>query len=168
VIEQVPDKLVLHYVAATWAAIGPLGGVLVGAYLSRSWDRQKWMNDNRKQEFKELIEALTDSATALMKEQAIRDSSDIFEYNDPEARVKHGNALKIIKSRIYISQDMKEMNLFDRWTESIKLMLDTASIHHFEITYENLKDEIIKRATAVPRTFLSDFPQFMTAMFVRR
>jgi hypothetical protein len=167
VIEQVPDKVLFHYIAATWAAVGPLGGVIVGAYLSRSWDRQKWMNDNRKLEFRELIEALTDAATALMYEQRMRSISPHGVFEDPDARTKHLQALKVIKTRIFISTDMKEMNVFDRWSESIKLMIATDGVHHFETTYENLRDESIERATSVPRTFLSDFPQFMTAMFRR-
>jgi len=44
---------------AVWASVGPLVGVLVGALLARSWDRRKWINENRKQEYRELLTTLT-------------------------------------------------------------------------------------------------------------
>jgi len=49
-----------------WASVGPLVGVLIGAMLTRAWDRRKWINENRKQEYRELLTTLTSACTALI------------------------------------------------------------------------------------------------------
>ena len=43
----------------TWTLIGSLVGLGFGAFLTRSWDRKKWMKDNRKEECRELLSAVT-------------------------------------------------------------------------------------------------------------
>ena len=64
--------------AKFWAAAGPLVGVLLGALLGRSWDRRKWLNDNRKEEYRELITALTDAAVALIERVQSDDGSHMM------------------------------------------------------------------------------------------
>src|SRR5437899_7589534 len=49
-----------------WASVGPLVGVIIGAMLTRAWDRRKWINENRKQEYRELLTTLTSACTVLI------------------------------------------------------------------------------------------------------
>src|ERR1035441_2995989 len=42
---------------AVWSAVGPLLGVICGAWLARSSERAKWINENKKLEFRELLDA---------------------------------------------------------------------------------------------------------------
>jgi hypothetical protein len=139
-------KEVAPYIRGIWTAIGPLLGVLVGALLARSWDKKKWMNDNRKAEFRELITALTNAATALMMQQTHLNEHRLQTDEEEHARQTHLEAWKVIKTRIFIAHDVKEMKLFDRWGESIKAMRATKKVHPFEDSFEKLKDEIVERA----------------------
>src|SRR4249920_2709756 len=41
-----------------WAAAGPLVGILIGHYLTRSWQRTQWIADNQKEEYRRLLTAL--------------------------------------------------------------------------------------------------------------
>ncbi|MGB8064678.1 MAG: hypothetical protein WCF26_22520 [Candidatus Sulfotelmatobacter sp.] len=50
-----------------WALLGPLLGIFVGAYLARRWQRQQWIADNKKQEFKDLLGAMTRVNTLLVR-----------------------------------------------------------------------------------------------------
>ena len=43
---------------AVWAAIGPLAGILIGHYLTRSWQREQRIADDRKAEYRRLLAAL--------------------------------------------------------------------------------------------------------------
>jgi len=52
-------KQISDAVSSVWLAAGPLIGILVAAMLLRSTERKKWLNDGRKQEFKELLTVLT-------------------------------------------------------------------------------------------------------------
>jgi hypothetical protein len=140
-------KEAIPYIRDVWTAVGPLLGVLVGALLARSWDKKKWMNDNRKEEFRELITALTEAATAIMgNHHHIRDHTQTTEEGD-KALGKYMNALNIIKSRIFVAKNVNEMNLFDRWGEGFKTITTTGSIIQFEDVFEKIRDELIERAT---------------------
>jgi hypothetical protein len=142
-------KEVAPYIRGIWTAIGPLLGVLVGAFLARSWDKKKWMNDNRKEEFRELITTLTEAATAIMgNHHHIKDHTQTTEEGD-KALEKYLNALNVIKSRIFVSKDVNEMNLFDKWGEGFKTITATGSIIQFEDVFEKIRDELIERANKV-------------------
>jgi len=41
-----------------WAAVGPLVGILMGHYLVRSWERKRWLADNRKEEYRRVLAGL--------------------------------------------------------------------------------------------------------------
>ncbi len=38
----------------TWGVVGPLVGVVIGAWLARSWQRKHWLLESKKAEFREL------------------------------------------------------------------------------------------------------------------
>jgi hypothetical protein len=50
-----------------WGVIAPLVGILVGHYLSRSWQRKQWIQDRRKEEWRELLTILTRSFVTICK-----------------------------------------------------------------------------------------------------
>lgn len=41
-----------------WAAVGPLVGILVGHYLTASWQRKQWIADNQKDEYRRVLAGL--------------------------------------------------------------------------------------------------------------
>jgi hypothetical protein len=41
-----------------WAAVGPLAGVVLGAWLTERWQRQKWILDNKVAEYRGILDAL--------------------------------------------------------------------------------------------------------------
>jgi hypothetical protein len=51
-----------HLIAAhfyqVWAAIGPLVGVILGAWLTARWQRKKWILDNKTAEYRGILDAL--------------------------------------------------------------------------------------------------------------
>jgi hypothetical protein len=53
----------LTAVLAVWAAIGPMTGIVLGHFLTRSLEEKRWHLDNRTQEYRELLSSL---ATAYM------------------------------------------------------------------------------------------------------
>jgi len=42
-----------------WSAVGPLMGVCLGAYIASRNQRKQWLLDNKRQEYRELLTALT-------------------------------------------------------------------------------------------------------------
>lgn len=45
-------------ILAIWAAVGPLVGIAIGHYLVRSWERKRWLADNRKEEYRRVLAAV--------------------------------------------------------------------------------------------------------------
>ena len=44
-----------------------VSGVLLGHYLTRSWQREQWRLDRRREEYRELITALSDLFTNMQR-----------------------------------------------------------------------------------------------------
>jgi|SRR6267154_3344340 len=131
---------------AVWASVGPLVGVLVGALLARSWDRRKWTNENRRQEYRELLTALTSACTALI------DNAQAVVQSPPEqifARDEYFKSLRVLQDRIFIANEIGKMNLFDRWGTAMKDLQETRNFHKFEDTFEAMRKEIVKQAVKV-------------------
>jgi hypothetical protein len=117
---QVTDPYpVLTLALSIWAGIGPLVGLLAGHYLLRSWQREQWLLDSRKQEFRELITALTDTIVHLMMfTPAYEVGKGAEEFDELKAAQKI--AMRVLADRIYIAEDLRELNAAERFFEAIQ------------------------------------------------
>jgi hypothetical protein len=138
--------LVGKFLYGFWAAVGPLIGVLVGALLARSWDKQKWMKDTRKHEFQELLTALTDAATAILgsKERVV---PGIAHRGDGPAYAAYLKTVRVFNDRIFISKDLKERKFLDRWAFAVNQYAASPDRNTFDETFEAIQNEIIELAT---------------------
>src|SRR6516165_10127003 len=55
-----------------WAVVGPLVGVWVGAYLTGRRQKQEWVADNKKEEYRELVKAITGCLSAYVQVYAVQ------------------------------------------------------------------------------------------------
>jgi hypothetical protein len=130
-----------------WLVLAPFIGLFIGARLTRSGERNKWLNDCRKEEFKELLTTLTNASIALIKERQP-------EFGDPylrpekiwEAQDSYMRSLEVLRSRIFISDDLDELKVYTRWAEAMKTMVETKSYGLFEKTFEQIRSDIINVA----------------------
>ena len=53
-------------IVRAWSGIGPLVGVAVGAWLTRSWQRKQWTLEAKRTEYRELIGTLSKSVHTLV------------------------------------------------------------------------------------------------------
>lgn len=129
-----------------WASVGPLVGVIIGAMLTRAWDRRKWINENRKQEYRELLTTLTTACTALI------DNAQTLVQTPAEqiaARDEYFKSLRVLQDRIFIANEISKMNLFDRWGTAMKDLQETKDFRKFEDSFEIMRSEIVKHAMRV-------------------
>ncbi|MFI5116333.1 MAG: hypothetical protein ACHP8B_06495 [Terriglobales bacterium] len=129
---------------AAWAAIGPLIGLLVGHMLTRSWQRQQWLMDNKKQEYRELLSAISHTIVALINSQA-------FDNNNPNAlKVELMNLSKdvyrIFGDRIFIADDMARTQLRERWMGAINEFLRNCNVETFALRVYEIKETLVKLA----------------------
>jgi hypothetical protein len=65
-VDLFPWWLILIF--AVWAAVGPLVGIVIGHYLTRSWQRSQWIADNRKEEYRKVLSGLNRLNMLLVKQ----------------------------------------------------------------------------------------------------
>jgi hypothetical protein len=95
-----------------WAAVGPLVGILVGSYLTTRAQRTYWVLDNKRSEYRKLLTTLTRSYSTIvnLRSQGIVSGRD--EIKCEQMRIA---ALNVIRDRIFIAKEVKEMGLLEKW-----------------------------------------------------
>jgi hypothetical protein len=127
-----------------WAAVGPLIGIYLGHFLSRSWQQKQWLLDRRKEEWRELLTALAESLRVSLKFYPARALSGEEERVIVEAQ---SQSFRTIRDRIYIAADVKELNIENRWSAAVQHHSQTMDAKKLGATYDALRNEIIAIAT---------------------
>ena len=134
------------------ALIGALGGGLVSGLfvhlLTQSRDREKWILDNKKQEYRELLVALSASlkcaaGTPLPLRQADRE------------RIKDtaNEVTRLSLNSIFINKELDAYGFSERWVTAVSSYLYTLNEDPLNVIYNALRDEIVAAANrAVPQS----------------
>jgi hypothetical protein len=127
-----------------WSAIGPLIGVLVGAWLGRSWDHKKWMNDNRKEECRELLTAMMKDADSCMEIRAqVRAAGTTNAATVQATWADSRKCMIVLQDRIFIAKRLREEKLFNRWHDATNEFLKDGDEHKFGDKLNQLKGVVI-------------------------
>jgi hypothetical protein len=127
-----------------WAAIGPLIGIYLGHFLSRSWQQKQWLLDRRKEEWRELLTALAESLRVSLKFYPARVLSGEEERQIVEAQ---SNSFRTIRDRIFIASDVQRLNIENRWSAAVQHHSQTMDAKKLGNAYTELRDEIVRAAT---------------------
>ena len=109
----------LTLVLSIWAGVGPFAGLLFGHYLIKKWQREQWLLDSRKVEFRELLTALNDAIVHLMMFTPAYAAGNGSEELDRLAAAQR-IAMRVLADRIYIASDLRELNTTERFLEAIQ------------------------------------------------
>jgi t-SNARE complex subunit (syntaxin) len=94
---------------------GALSGIVVGHFLTLSSQHRQWVRDNRKQEFKEVVSAMSQYIIEHMSYVASQ-GSDL-----PQSKQAYVDSMKaagvILTDRIYIHHDLDERDIPKRFLE---------------------------------------------------
>jgi len=127
-----------------WLGIGPLVGVLVGTLLARSWDRQKWMNDNLKEECREPLTAMTKVADSCLEARAQIGSPGTAKVEAVQAAWAEDRKCMIVhQDRIFIAQRLNQERMFKRWNDTTIDFLTDGDLRKFGEKLNELKAIII-------------------------
>ena len=126
-------------VKAAWVVVGPLVGVLIGAYVANRNQRKHWSLDNKRLEYRELISTLARSFTTIVNVESRPERS---RENAMEGETAKMQALNVIRDRIFIGMIVKRLQLFDRWTEAVRLFYSGRDYKKFAADFEDIMFEL--------------------------
>jgi hypothetical protein len=116
--------IALNFLTKAWSGIGPLVGVCVGAWLSRSWQRKQWELESKKAEYRELISCLSQSAHFILNNSPHLSRGAVFNVKSGEQERQSDEAIDrghaIIADRIFIADFMEREKVGDRWLAVVK------------------------------------------------
>ena len=110
-----------------WAALGPLLGIVVGHYLTRSWQRRQWIADNQKEEYRKLLAGLNRLNMVLIQDhtnqnvgtQEIKDAMEEISMalNTSLFIVDFLEGSKVVDDVLQASRKLKQRGNFDDYRE---------------------------------------------------
>jgi hypothetical protein len=135
------------YGVALGGFLGIIGGVtgqMLQSRFTARRERKQWIADSRKEEYRELLKTLTQTATFLMEYKGTRSGMD-QEYQK-RFREIYGNGLRVIADRIFIAEEIKEAKIYDRWTAALVELDKSSDIHPFDEAFDRISADIVKLA----------------------
>lgn len=134
---------------STTTLIGAFGGVLLGHYLSRSWQREQWRLDRRTDEYKELLCALS---TVFTNKQRFSSGGGDKDF-DIKLELANVESLRVIRDRIIIAPELVEADILTRWYVALDYA-DRSGGHpdwkKFADSYTELTSTLVKMALSPP------------------
>jgi len=150
-----------NFLTRSWSSIGPLVGVAVGAWLSRSWQRKQWVRDSKAAEYRELISSLSQCAHALMDKfnsnfpgGTFTSGADLIELDGAESR-----AYNTISDRLFIADVMKREKVRERWltvirqTEGTKFWAEWSALYKTMVSTARHDLNLTEEIEMTKRTF---------------
>lgn len=145
-----------------------IGGVLLGHYLTRSWQREQWRLDRRREEYRELITALSDVFTNMQRSAMYMGNQD----RALKLEVIKANAYRVIRDRILIAEELRDANILQRWAMAFHPVDDfshgSETWKKFADEYSGINQMLVEMALAPPPNYWKRRLRKMRARFARR
>lgn len=127
-----------------WNTVGPLVGVLIGAYLGRRWQRSQWVADNKRGEYRKLLSTLTKTLGMLITYGAAQGPKE-------QKSIKNLQSLSIIviQDRMFIAKEVEEIKLMERWVTAMDGYNRTFDGQTFIKAFDGIKDDLLKSASKI-------------------
>jgi hypothetical protein len=122
--------------------LGGIVGLLIGHYLTRSWQLKQWKLENRRAEYRELLSKLSAGYTAAMS---------YGEWSTTEGREDVAKTEKAatacIRDRIFIADEIWDYDLLRRWETSLdKYDHNPHNTMEFYMEFEHIRKDLVQIA----------------------
>jgi hypothetical protein len=133
------------------AGLFTLGGVVIGALLTfqltRSWQREQWLLDNRRQEYRELLSSITGAYIAIAH---IAETGAVGRTASPEIELIAERAaiesFRTLRDRILIAEEIEFANSLEEWDTAIQNYRRTHDEHTFAQRFFSINKVRVKMA----------------------
>lgn len=131
----------------TSSIIGPAVSGLVAAaafhWFTQKRERERWLLDNRKQECRELLSALSDAYLALVNSKPLdKMSTEELE----QLRAIQTNSVRLIRDRIFIADDIMLNETSNRWLRAMERCEARIDVQHLHKEYEAIRTMVVNAA----------------------
>jgi heme exporter protein D len=106
------------FVKYVWPAVGPLVGVLVGAYIANRNQRRHWLADSKREEYREILAVMNKTAGAIANADFSATSAiDFRELVEVHPELLTG-VMEILGTRIFITRTLEKMKFQKRFVSA--------------------------------------------------
>ena len=130
-----------------WAALGPLVGVRYGHVLAKRLQKEHWTTDNKKQEFREVLSAITEAFSTIVRYGSIGAGSGPEEQRARDRA--ESTSFAILRDRLFIARELEELRAIHRWSEATRDFDDQRDITQFTQRFAKLTSDIKEAALRV-------------------
>jgi len=138
-------------VRAAWSVVGPLiyalVGLLVGAYLTNRNQQKYWVADNKRAEYRELLTALSEAFTTIVRLRGTGVASGAQEQRLLENLELRANI--VILDRIFIADDVAKMEILNRWNGALQVYDRTLDKSVFGAAYSEIRHDVALSAAKI-------------------
>jgi len=137
--------LVSTIILAVWGALGPLVGVRYGHELAKRSQKEHWIDDNAKEEYRELIGALFEAANVSILNRCLGRETTIEE-DSTEERCEH-LLYAVIYTRLFIREFVEKEQIMERWKTAFTEHSKTHDLEVLRKTLRELIEVVVDHAT---------------------
>jgi hypothetical protein len=127
-----------------WAAVGPLVGVRYGHDLSKRWQKEHWLANNRKEEYREVLQALSAAIGPMVQFGAPGSTANLEELK--AATSAENAAYAILETRLFIKNELETLGVYGRWKALASKFSKDKNVQEFSEGYKTLTEDIRKAA----------------------
>jgi hypothetical protein len=126
-------------VVAGWSVVGPLAGVLVGAYIANRNQRRRWLADKKMEEYREILAAINNAVGVYLNARRSVPNVKAWYKAHPEIFM---SVAVVLQNRIFTVAALQNMHLLNRFGDACDDLATTEDMKQFGDTVEALIREL--------------------------
>lgn len=138
-----------------WAATGPLVGIVVGHVLSRRWQHQQWKLESRRQEYRELLQSLTNAYLQMLRfivegveKSKESDAINVDGLTEHVYRIEQAKmeSFRVLQDRIVIADELESVDALGKWAEAFHNFEMDGNERRFAEQFKKLRETLVGMA----------------------
>jgi hypothetical protein len=130
-----------------WGVIAPLVAILVGHYLSRSWQREQWLRDKRYEDYQAVLSALTSAYMVIVRVDKVSGTSLFTPEMLQEVEVTKVDSFRVLRDRIFIAEELDYGGILVEWDTAVtNYEMRNSDERTFATRFSKLNEKLVRMA----------------------
>jgi hypothetical protein len=126
-----------------WVPIGPLMGIVVGHYLTRSWQHRQWIADNQKEEYKNLLGGFNRLNMAISMYQVTGTGSLA------DLKLAMGEISSAANTTLFITEFLETTKVIGDLLDASEKLMKGGSFEEYRLHYWKAVNQILEAAKKI-------------------